>query len=202
AAQHADIVSILTLGTEAELMQRVQYVKDQAGERLDQIELSFSFGQVSLDDPNDLQILKQVRPDASESQLRSMAILLDGPIEAAAERIARMHHELHISYFTFTITDGTGVTWPTLEKLVARIKGERNRRLGGEWGVVGGALAGGSVDAGGDLGEFFDGFGGAVFGAGHAGDGFFHQGAAEVVGAALEHDLAALDAEFDPAGLD
>jgi alkanesulfonate monooxygenase SsuD/methylene tetrahydromethanopterin reductase-like flavin-dependent oxidoreductase (luciferase family) len=40
AAQHADIVSILTLGTEAELVQRVQYVKDQAGERLDQIEPS------------------------------------------------------------------------------------------------------------------------------------------------------------------
>jgi probable F420-dependent oxidoreductase len=123
AAQHADIVSILTLGTEAELPQRVQYVKDQAGERLDQIELSFSFGQVSLDDPNDLQILERVMPDAPESQLRSMAILLGGPIEAAAERIVRMHEELQISYFTFTITNGTGVSWPTLEKLVARIKG-------------------------------------------------------------------------------
>jgi len=88
-----------------------------------QIELSFSFGQVSLDDPDDLQILKQVRPEASEAQHRSMATLLNGPIEAAAERIARMHQELQISYFTFTITDGTGVTWPTLEKLVARIKG-------------------------------------------------------------------------------
>jgi len=123
AARHADIVSILTLRTEAELMQRGQYVKDQAGERLDQIELSLNFGQVSLDDPYDLQILRQVRPEASEAQLRSMAILLGGPIEAAAERIARMHQELQISYFTFTITDGIGVTWPTLEKLVARIKG-------------------------------------------------------------------------------
>src|SRR5262245_47609803 len=58
AAQQADIVSILTFGTEAELAQRVQYIKNQAGERLHQIELSFTFGQVSLDDPDDLQMLK------------------------------------------------------------------------------------------------------------------------------------------------
>jgi luciferase-like monooxygenase len=123
AAEHADLVSILTFSTETELAQRVQYTKERAGERLDQIELSFSFGQVSIDDPNDLQILQQVVPKASESQLRSMATLLDGPVEAAAERIARMHQELRISYFTFSITVCGGVTWPTLEKLVARAKG-------------------------------------------------------------------------------
>jgi probable F420-dependent oxidoreductase len=123
AAKHADIVSILTFGTESELVQRVQYVKEHAGNRLDGIELSFSFGHVSIDDPNDLQLLKQVMPEVPESQLRSMAILLDGPVEAAAERIARMYQELAISYFTFSIGEGRGVTWPTLEKLLARVKG-------------------------------------------------------------------------------
>ena len=97
AAQQADIVSILTFGTDAELAQRVQYVKRQAAERFDQIELSFSFGQVSLDDSSDLEILKLVLPEAPEAQLRSMATLLDGPIEAAAERITHMHQELEIT---------------------------------------------------------------------------------------------------------
>jgi alkanesulfonate monooxygenase SsuD/methylene tetrahydromethanopterin reductase-like flavin-dependent oxidoreductase (luciferase family) len=123
AAERADIVSILTFGTESELVQRIQYVKERAGKRFDQIELSFCFGQVSIDDPSDLQILKQVVPEAPESQLRSMATLLDGPVEAAAERIARMHQQLGISYFTFTITGGPGVTWPTLEKLIASVQG-------------------------------------------------------------------------------
>ena len=62
-------------------------------------------------------------PEAPERQLRSMATLLDGPIGAAAERIARMHQELEISYFTFNVGGGRGVTWPTLEKLLARVKG-------------------------------------------------------------------------------
>jgi probable F420-dependent oxidoreductase len=122
AAREADIVSVLTFGTEAELAQRIQYVEKQAGERRGQIQLSFSFGQVSLDDSSDLQILRLVAPEAPESQLRSMATLLDGPIEAAAERIARMRQWLGISYFTFTITGGRGVSWPTLEKLVAMVK--------------------------------------------------------------------------------
>jgi probable F420-dependent oxidoreductase len=123
AAEQADIVSILTFGTESELVQRVQYVKEHAGDRLDRIDLSFSFGQVSIDDPGDLQLLKQVAPKATDSQLRSLATLLDGPIEAAAERIARLQQDLGISYYTFSIGEGRGVTWPTLEKLLARVKG-------------------------------------------------------------------------------
>jgi probable F420-dependent oxidoreductase len=123
AAEYADIVSILTFGTESELVQRVQYVKEHAGARLDQIELSFCFGQVSIDNPGDLPILKKAAPEVPEAQLRSMAILLKGPLEAAAERIARMQHELGISYFTFSIGAGRGITWPTLEKLIARVKG-------------------------------------------------------------------------------
>ena len=38
--------------------------------------------------------------------------------------------------------------------------------------------------------------------AGHPGDGLLHQCAAEIVGAAVEHHLGALDTELHPAGLD
>ncbi|CDO89512.1 hypothetical protein AWC29_13335 [Mycobacterium triplex] len=113
AAAHADIISVLTFGPESGLVQRVQYVKERAGARLDQIELSFPFGQLAIDDPTDVP----------ESQLHSMATVLDGPVEAAAERIARMRHELGISYFTFSIGEGRGVKWPTLEKLIDRVRG-------------------------------------------------------------------------------
>lgn len=113
AAAHADIISVLTFGPESGLVQRVQYVKERAGARLDQIELSFPFGQLAIDDPTDVP----------ESQLHSMATVLGGPVEAAAERIARMRHELGISYFTFSIGEGRGVKWPTLEKLIDRVRG-------------------------------------------------------------------------------
>ena len=122
AARQADIVSILSYGSEAELAQRVSYVRDQAAERVNDIELSFPFAQVSLDDPSDHEILKLVAPDASETELQTMATLLDRSIGDAAERILRLHQQLGISYFTFTITGGRGVTWRTLEKLLTRVK--------------------------------------------------------------------------------
>jgi alkanesulfonate monooxygenase SsuD/methylene tetrahydromethanopterin reductase-like flavin-dependent oxidoreductase (luciferase family) len=46
AAREADIVSVPTFGTEAALAQRIQYVEDQARQRREHIQLSFSFGQV------------------------------------------------------------------------------------------------------------------------------------------------------------
>jgi hypothetical protein len=44
AAEHADIVSILTDGTESHLAQRVQYLKERAGARVDQIRMQRELG--------------------------------------------------------------------------------------------------------------------------------------------------------------
>jgi alkanesulfonate monooxygenase SsuD/methylene tetrahydromethanopterin reductase-like flavin-dependent oxidoreductase (luciferase family) len=120
AAQQADIVAIASTGTEADLAERVAFVKDQAGARSNDIELSFGFFQVSMDDPSDLSILKLVTPDASESEMRRWTTLLDGTVDEAAERIHRLHKNLGISYFTVNATPGT--SWDTLEKLVAAVR--------------------------------------------------------------------------------
>jgi probable F420-dependent oxidoreductase len=120
AAQHADIVAIASLADEARLVEQVDYVKHQAGSRLSEIELSFGFFQVSLDRPDDLSVLRQMMPGAPESDLRRMVSLLDGPVEAAAERIRRFHEDLGISYFTFNKTSAS--SWRTLEELVDALK--------------------------------------------------------------------------------
>jgi hypothetical protein len=44
AAEHADIVSILTDGTESHLAQRVQYLKERAGARVDQLRMQRELG--------------------------------------------------------------------------------------------------------------------------------------------------------------
>jgi signal recognition particle GTPase len=49
-----------------------------------------------------------------------LATLLDGPVEAAAERTRRFHEELGIGYVTLTKTDGT--SWETFAKLIAAIR--------------------------------------------------------------------------------
>jgi probable F420-dependent oxidoreductase len=120
AAQQADIVAIGSMGTEADLAERVAFVKSQAGARIDDIELQFGFFQVSMDDPSDLSILKLVAPEVGESEMRRWTTLLDGTVDEAAERIQRLHNDLGISYFTLNATPGT--SWDTLEKLVAAVR--------------------------------------------------------------------------------
>jgi probable F420-dependent oxidoreductase len=120
AAQQADIVAIASMGTEADLAGRVAFVREKAGDRVDDIELQFSFVQVSVDDPSDLSVLRMLEPHATEEELRKLTTLLDVPVAAAAERVQRLHEELGISYFSFSKTPGT--SWDTVGKLVAALR--------------------------------------------------------------------------------
>jgi probable F420-dependent oxidoreductase len=120
AAQQADIVAIASMGTEADLAGRVAFVREKAGDRVDDIELQFSFVQVSVDDPSDLSVLRMLEPHAPEEELRKLTTLLDVPVAAAAERVQRLHEELGISYFSFSKTPGT--SWDTVGKLIAALR--------------------------------------------------------------------------------
>src|ERR1700751_1029890 len=72
AAQQADIVAIASMGTDADLAERVGFVKAGAGDRIDDIQLSFSFFQVSIDYPSDLSLLRQLEPPGPEAALRKL----------------------------------------------------------------------------------------------------------------------------------
>ena len=120
AAHHADIVAIAAMGDEANLAERVAFVRAQAGTRIADIILAFSFFQVSIDDSADLAMLRMLAPTAADVELRQLATFLGGPVEAAAERVRRLQNQLGISYFTFNKTPGT--SWDTFEKLVAALK--------------------------------------------------------------------------------
>jgi probable F420-dependent oxidoreductase len=120
AAEHADIVAIATMGDKEHLAERVHYLKAKAGDRLDEIELAFGFFQASIDDPDDLSILRTLLPDRSDAELRLSATFLGDSIAEAADRVRSLRDELGISYFHFSIAPG--LSWDTLEKLVAALK--------------------------------------------------------------------------------
>jgi probable F420-dependent oxidoreductase len=120
AAQHADIVAVGGLGREADVAERAAYIVKQAGDRANDIELAFSFFQVSLDDPSDLSVLYQVAPTAIETDLRNAATLLDGTVSAAVDRVQRLRDDAKFSYFTFNKTEST--SWDTFEKLISSLK--------------------------------------------------------------------------------
>ncbi|MFI5778018.1 TIGR03621 family F420-dependent LLM class oxidoreductase [Nocardia sp. NPDC051570] len=120
AAEHADIVAIATMGNRDDLAERIEYVETKAGDRFDEIELAFSFFQASIDDPDDLSILRMLAPGRSDADLRRTATFLGDSIAEAADRIRSLREELGISYFTFSLAPG--LSWDTLEKLVAELK--------------------------------------------------------------------------------
>jgi probable F420-dependent oxidoreductase len=120
AAQQADIVAITSMGNEADLAERVAFTKSHAGDRLDDITLSFGFFQVCIDDPTDLSIVRMLEPDAPAEELHKLTTVLGVPLESAVERIQRLNEDLGISYFTFNKSPGT--SWRTLEKLVSALR--------------------------------------------------------------------------------
>jgi hypothetical protein len=112
-------VAISSLVDEAAVADRVRYARHQLDPLTEEVQLAFSFLQVSLDDPTDLSVLRQLAPTTVEYQLRNMATLLDGSLITASDRIRRFH-DLGISYFTFHKCAAT--SWNTLAALIAAVR--------------------------------------------------------------------------------
>jgi probable F420-dependent oxidoreductase len=121
AAQNVDIIAIAAQAAESELAERVQYVKTQAGERFDQIELAFSFFQANIDGSEpDLTLLRMLAPDTADEELLKSVTLLHGSVQQSADRIAELREKYGINYFTLNL--GAGTPWDALEKLIAASK--------------------------------------------------------------------------------
>jgi hypothetical protein len=119
ATRTVTTVGISPFGGEQAVALRAGYARDELASLVDEVQLAFSFLQVSIDDPSDLSVLRQLVPGAPEHQLREMATLLDGPTTAAVDRIRRFH-DLGISYFTFHKSAAT--SWTTLGELADAVR--------------------------------------------------------------------------------
>lgn len=101
--------------TESSLAERVDYTRAQAGDRADDITFCFSFMQIALNDAPNLDMMRTLRPDLTDAELRSLPTVLSGTIEEVAERVRRVR-QLGIDYVSFT--RWPGVDWDTLEQLI------------------------------------------------------------------------------------
>jgi probable F420-dependent oxidoreductase len=109
AAQHADIAGIAGVSNDAELADRVQFIKDRAADRIAEIELQFTFATVRLD-PHEAPTVGQTTGPAA----------LTGPASAAADHIRALHRQHGISHFSLNGLDG--IAWSSLEKVIAAVK--------------------------------------------------------------------------------
>jgi len=117
AAQSADIIAIAAQGHKDQLAERIEYIKTQAGPRFRQIELAFSFFQLSFGTTLDLTQLRSTWPKSTDEELLQAVTLLHGSVSQAAERIAALREEFGISYFTVNLAPDTA--WQELERLLA-----------------------------------------------------------------------------------
>jgi hypothetical protein len=109
--------------TAGEMAEQVAVVRRMAETPVEPVEIAFNFLQVSIDDPTDLSVVRQLLPDAPEAELRRLATVLDGSIGSVVNRIRHLYEVLGISFLTFHMSDATA--WNTLEAIAAAVKSHR-----------------------------------------------------------------------------
>ena len=109
AARHADIVALAgaRTGTDAGkvegLADRIEVVRQAAGERFEQIELSLLITAVLLEgDELDLSFPRRFYPDLSDEELLELPGVLHGSEQQIAENLHELREKYGISYFTPT----------------------------------------------------------------------------------------------------
>ena len=110
-------------GTAGEVAEQVAVVRRKAETPAETVEIAFNFLQVSIDDPTDLSVVRQLLPDAPDAELRRLATVLDGSTASAVDRIRHFYEDLAISFLTFHMSDATA--WNTLEAIVSAVKPRR-----------------------------------------------------------------------------
>lgn len=72
-------------GTAGEIAEQVAVVRRKAETPVETVEIAFNFLQVSIDDPTDLSVVRQLLPDAPDAELRRLATVLDGSTASAVD---------------------------------------------------------------------------------------------------------------------
>jgi hypothetical protein len=109
--------------TGGEMAEQVAVVRCKAETSAEPVEIAFNFLQVSIDDPNDLSVVRQLLPDTPEAELRRLATVLDGSTASAVDRIRHFYEELGISFLTFHMSHAT--EWKTLAAIASAVKTHR-----------------------------------------------------------------------------
>ncbi|MCZ4549929.1 TIGR03621 family F420-dependent LLM class oxidoreductase [Gordonia rubripertincta] len=100
AAQHADIVALAVLADDEALAERVDFLRKQAGERFDQLEINLIIADLAIDREPDLQTLRSHRPDVSDSALLRLPNALHGTHDEVVARIRELRDTFGVTYLT------------------------------------------------------------------------------------------------------
>jgi probable F420-dependent oxidoreductase len=100
AAREADTVGFLGhLGHEA-LADRVGFVRSEAGERFDDLELSLFVSGVAVDGDGDLGLVRQMAAGLSDEEILRLPGVLTGSAQEIAETLLEYRAKYGITYFT------------------------------------------------------------------------------------------------------
>lgn len=107
AAQHADIIGLTGGGVPDHpghdpLAERIEFVRDAAGERFDDLELNIAITGVPTDSSGipDLALTRGYAPDATEEQLLALPTVLTGTPRDIADTLRDRRDNYGITYFT------------------------------------------------------------------------------------------------------
>ncbi|GAB18703.1 hypothetical protein GOEFS_062_00120 [Gordonia effusa NBRC 100432] len=100
AAQQADIVALSAVPDEEFLAERIDFIRAAAGDRFDQLELNLIIFELAADREPDLAGLRQMRPDATDEELRNSMNALCGSFDEIVAKVVRLREKFGVSYFT------------------------------------------------------------------------------------------------------
>ncbi|MFW0788360.1 TIGR03621 family F420-dependent LLM class oxidoreductase [Gordonia sp. CPCC 205333] len=120
AAHQADIVALSAVPDEEFLAERIDFVRAAAGDRFDQLELNLIIFELAADREPDLAGLRQMRPGATDEELRNSMNALCGSFDEIVAKVTRLREEFGVTYFT-VIAPGPE-TFADLARLIAAVR--------------------------------------------------------------------------------
>lgn len=100
AAEHADIVAIAAVDDDDALAERVEFIRSQAGDRFDDLEINLIIFDLAIDREPALEILGSHIPGATEEQLLRLPNGLHGTHDEVVARIRELRDSFGVSYIT------------------------------------------------------------------------------------------------------
>ncbi|GGF99599.1 LLM class F420-dependent oxidoreductase [Rhodococcoides trifolii] len=122
AAQHADIVAFSNIPNIDTLAERVEFVKEAAGERIDDLELNLIIFELAIDREPNLSTLRQMQPDATDEQLMESMNMISGPLDDVVATLTMLRERFGVTYFTVIEPDETALA--DLARLITALRSE------------------------------------------------------------------------------
>jgi probable F420-dependent oxidoreductase len=121
AAEHADIVAIAAIADDDVLAERVDYVREHAGSRFEDLEINLIIFDLAIDREPDLETLRGHRPGATDAELLRLPNAVHGTHDEVVARIRELRDRFAVTYLT--VIEPSAADLDAYGRVIAELRG-------------------------------------------------------------------------------